>query len=104
SKLTGHDVTDLARKFEDYGVDAVLYTDIGRDGMLTGVNLEATVELARAVKIPVLASGGIRDLTDIDKLCAVQDEGVQGAVLGRSLYEGTLDFKAALARADELSG
>jgi phosphoribosylformimino-5-aminoimidazole carboxamide ribotide isomerase len=104
SKLTGHDVVDLARKFEDYGVDAVLYTDIGRDGMLTGVNIEATVELARAVQIPVLASGGIRDLTDIDKLCAVQDEGVQGAVLGRSLYEGTLDFKAALARADELSG
>jgi phosphoribosylformimino-5-aminoimidazole carboxamide ribotide isomerase len=102
SKLTGHDVVDLARKFEDYGVDAVLYTDIGRDGMLTGVNLEATVELARAVKIPVLASGGIRDLTDIDKLCAVQAEGIQGAVLGRSLYEGTLDFKAALARADSL--
>jgi phosphoribosylformimino-5-aminoimidazole carboxamide ribotide isomerase len=104
SKLTGHDVVDLARKFEDYGVDAVLYTDIGRDGMLTGVNIEATVELARAVQIPVLASGGIRDLTDIDKLCAVQAEGIQGAVLGRSLYEGTLDFKAALARADELSG
>jgi phosphoribosylformimino-5-aminoimidazole carboxamide ribotide isomerase len=102
SKLTGHDVVDLARKFEDYGVDAVLYTDIGRDGMLTGVNIEATVELARAVQIPVLASGGIRDLTDIDKLCAVQAEGIQGAVLGRSLYEGTLDFKAALARADSL--
>jgi phosphoribosylformimino-5-aminoimidazole carboxamide ribotide isomerase len=101
SKLTGHDVVDLARKFEDYGVDAVLYTDIGRDGMLTGVNIEATVELARAVKIPVLASGGIRDLTDIDKLCAVRDEGVEGAVLGRSLYEGTLDFKAAQARADQ---
>ena len=102
SKLTAHDVVDLARKFEDYGVDAVLYTDIGRDGMLTGVNIEATVELARAVQIPVLASGGIRDLTDIDKLCAVQAEGIQGAVLGRSLYEGTLDFKAALARADSL--
>jgi phosphoribosylformimino-5-aminoimidazole carboxamide ribotide isomerase len=100
SKLTGHDVVDLAKKFEDYGVDAVLYTDIGRDGMLTGVNIEATVELARAVKIPVLASGGIRDLTDIEKLCAVEDEGVEGAVLGRSLYEGTLDFKAAQARAD----
>ena len=104
SKLTGHEVVDLAKKFEDWGVESIIYTDIGRDGMLTGVNLEATVELARAVKIPVLASGGIRDLTDIDKLCAVQDEGVQGAVLGRSLYEGTLDFKAALARADELSG
>ncbi|MCU0951555.1 MAG: 1-(5-phosphoribosyl)-5-[(5-phosphoribosylamino)methylideneamino]imidazole-4-carboxamide isomerase [Burkholderiaceae bacterium] len=102
SKLTGHDVVDLAKKFEDYGVDAILYTDIGRDGMLTGVNIEATVELARAVKIPVLASGGIRDLTDIDKLCAVEDDGVEGAILGRSLYEGTLDFQAAQARADEL--
>jgi phosphoribosylformimino-5-aminoimidazole carboxamide ribotide isomerase len=103
SKLTGHDVVDLAKKFEDYGVDAVLYTDIGRDGMLTGVNIEATVELARAVRIPVLASGGIRDLTDIEKLCAVEEEGIEGAVLGRSLYEGTLDFKAAQAKADELA-
>jgi phosphoribosylformimino-5-aminoimidazole carboxamide ribotide isomerase len=103
SKLTGHDVVDLAKKFEDYGVDAVLYTDIGRDGMLTGVNIEATVELARAVKIPVLASGGIRDLSDIEKLCAVEAEGIEGAVLGRSLYEGTLDFTAAQAKADELA-
>ncbi|MCA3218570.1 MAG: 1-(5-phosphoribosyl)-5-[(5-phosphoribosylamino)methylideneamino]imidazole-4-carboxamide isomerase [Burkholderiales bacterium] len=100
SKLTGHDVVDLAKKFEDYGVDALLYTDIGRDGMLTGVNIEATVELARAVKIPVLASGGIRDITDIEKLCAVEEDGIEGAVLGRSLYEGTLDFKAAQALAD----
>jgi phosphoribosylformimino-5-aminoimidazole carboxamide ribotide isomerase len=104
SKLTGHDVVDLAKKFEDYGVDAILYTDIGRDGMLTGVNIEATVELARAVKIPVLASGGIRDITDIDRLCAVEGEGIEGAILGRSLYEGTLDFKTAQARADELNG
>jgi len=101
SKLTGHDVVDLARKFEDYGVDAILYTDIGRDGMLTGVNIEATVELARAVKIPVLASGGVRDLADIDRLCAIEDEGVEGVILGRSLYEGTLDFVAAQARVDE---
>ena len=103
SKLTGHDVVDLARKFEDYGVDAVLYTDIGRDGMLSGVNIEATVELARAVKIPVLASGGIKDLSDIDRLCAVESEGIEGAILGRSLYEGTLDFKAALQRAEQLA-
>jgi phosphoribosylformimino-5-aminoimidazole carboxamide ribotide isomerase len=104
SKLTGHDVVDLAKKFEDYGVDAILYTDIGRDGMLSGVNIEATVELARAVKIPVLASGGVRDLTDIDKLCAIEDDGVEGVILGRSLYEGTLDFKAAQARVDALKG
>jgi phosphoribosylformimino-5-aminoimidazole carboxamide ribotide isomerase len=104
SKLTGHDVVDLAKKFEDYGVDAILYTDIGRDGMLSGVNIEATVELARAVKIPVLASGGVRDLTDIDKLCAIEEDGVEGVILGRSLYEGTLDFKAAQARVDALKG
>jgi phosphoribosylformimino-5-aminoimidazole carboxamide ribotide isomerase len=104
SKLTGHDVVDLAKKFEDYGVDAILYTDIGRDGMLSGVNIEATVELARAVRIPVLASGGVRDLTDIDKLCAIEEDGVEGVILGRSLYEGTLDFKTAQARVDALKG
>jgi phosphoribosylformimino-5-aminoimidazole carboxamide ribotide isomerase len=103
SKLTGHDVVDLALKFEDYGVDALLYTDIGRDGMLTGVNVEATVELARKIKIPVIASGGVADITDIDKLCAVEDEGIEAVVLGRALYEGKLDFLAAQARADELS-
>jgi phosphoribosylformimino-5-aminoimidazole carboxamide ribotide isomerase len=102
SKLTGHDVVDLAKKFEDYGVDAILYTDIGRDGMLSGVNIEATVELARAVKIPVIASGGIAGIADIEKLCAVEEEGVEAAILGRSLYEGTLDFKVAQARADQL--
>jgi len=103
SKLTGHDVIDLATKFEDYGVDAILYTDIGRDGMLSGVNIDATVALARAVRIPVLASGGIADISDVDRLCAVESDGVQGAILGRSLYEGTLDFKAAIARAAALA-
>jgi phosphoribosylformimino-5-aminoimidazole carboxamide ribotide isomerase len=103
SKLTGHDVVDLAQKFEDYGVDSILYTDIGRDGMMTGVNIEATVELARAVKIPVIASGGVSSMTDIERLCAIEIEGVEAAILGRSLYEGAIDFKAAQARADELS-
>jgi phosphoribosylformimino-5-aminoimidazole carboxamide ribotide isomerase len=103
SKLTGHDVVDLARKFEDYGVDAILYTDIGRDGMLSGVNVAATVELARAVKIPVIASGGVNNVADIEQLCAVAEDGIEAVVLGRSLYEGTLDFKTAQARADELS-
>ena len=103
SKLTGHDVIDLARKFEDYGVEAILYTDIGRDGMMSGVNIEATVELARAVKIPVIASGGICGMTDIERLCAVQADGVEAAILGRSLYEGAIDFKAAQSRADGLS-
>ena len=100
SKLTGHDVVDLAVKFEDYGVEAILYTDIGRDGMLTGVNLDATVALARAVNIPVIASGGVATMEDIERLCSVQAEGIEAAVLGRSLYEGTLDFRVALERAD----
>ena len=97
-KLTRHDVVDLAKKFEDYGVDAILYTDIGRDGMMNGVNIEATVELARAVSIPVIASGGVADLSDIDKLMAVENEGIEAVVLGRALYEGTLDFKTAMKK------
>lgn len=102
SKLTGHDVVDLAKKFEDYGVESVIYTDIGRDGMLNGVNIDATVRLAQALRIPVIASGGITDLSDIDALCAVEGEGIIGAITGRAIYEGTLDFKAAQARADAL--
>ncbi|MBX3678818.1 1-(5-phosphoribosyl)-5-[(5-phosphoribosylamino)methylideneamino]imidazole-4-carboxamide isomerase [Cognatazoarcus halotolerans] len=103
SKMTGHDVVDLARKYEDYGVEGVIYTDIGRDGMLSGVNIEATVRLAQALRIPVIASGGIANLADIDALCAVEDEGIMGAITGRAIYEGTLDFAAAQARADALS-
>ncbi|NYT83351.1 1-(5-phosphoribosyl)-5-[(5-phosphoribosylamino)methylideneamino]imidazole-4-carboxamide isomerase [Alcaligenaceae bacterium] len=102
SKLTRHDVFDLARKFEDYGCEAIVYTDIGRDGMLSGVNIEATVKLAQHVNIPIIASGGVTDLKDIEALCAVESEGVEGAILGRSLYEGTLDFAAAQDMADEL--
>ena len=104
SKLTGHEVVDLARKFQDWGVESIIYTDIGRDGMLSGVNVEATVRLARALRIPVIASGGITDMRDIDALCAVEDEGILGAITGRAIYEGTLDFSAAQARADELNG
>jgi phosphoribosylformimino-5-aminoimidazole carboxamide ribotide isomerase len=103
SKLTGHDVTDLAKKFEDYGVEAILYTDIGRDGMMSGVNLDATVELARHVKIPVIASGGVASMKDIEALCSVEGEGITGAILGRSLYEGAIDFKQAQERADTLA-
>lgn len=104
SKMTRHDVIDLAKKFEDYGVESVIYTDIGRDGMLNGVNIEATVNLARALSIPVIASGGITSLADIDALCAVEHEGIMGAITGRAIYEGTLDFEEAQARADELNG
>ncbi len=103
SKLTHHDVIDLARKFETYGVEAVIYTDIGRDGMLTGVNIEATVNLARSISIPVIASGGVSSLDDVRRLCEVQHEGIAGVITGRAIYEGTLDFVAAQALADELS-
>ena len=103
SKMTGHDVVDLAKKFEDYGVEAVIYTDIGRDGMLSGVNIEATVRLAQALRIPVIASGGIASLKDIKALCKVEHEGIMGAITGRAIYEGTLDFKKAQAEADKLS-
>ncbi len=103
SKLTGHDVSDLAKRFEDYGVEAVIYTDIGRDGMLSGVNIEATVELARPLHVPVIASGGITNLDDVRNLCEVETEGITGAITGRAIYEGTLDFAAAQALADELS-
>ncbi len=104
SKLTGHDVLDLAKKFEGYGVEAVVYTDIGRDGMLSGVNIEATVALAQGLTIPVIASGGITNLEDVKRLCAVEDEGIMGAITGRAIYEGTLDFAAAQSLADELNG
>lgn len=104
SKLTGHDVADLAYRFEGYGVEAVIYTDIGRDGMLSGVNIPATVELARPLHVPVIASGGITNLDDVRALCAVQAEGITGAITGRAIYEGSLDFKTAQKLADDLTG
>lgn len=104
SKLTGHDVLDLARKFEDYGIEGVIYTDIGRDGMLSGINIEATVKLAQALTIPVIASGGLSNMADIEALCDVESEGVEGVICGRAIYSGDLDFAAAQARADELNG
>ena len=103
SKLTGHEVVDLAKKFEDYGVEGVIYTDIGRDGMLTGINIGATVKLAQALTIPVFASGGLSDIADIERLCAVEADGVEGVICGRSIYTGALDFAAAQRRADELA-
>ena len=103
SKMTGHDVIDLAKKFEDYGSEAIIYTDIGRDGMLSGVNIEATVGLARQLTVPVIASGGIADLDDVKALCKVEAEGIIGAITGRAVYQGTLDFAAAQKLADKLS-
>jgi phosphoribosylformimino-5-aminoimidazole carboxamide ribotide isomerase len=95
-KLTGHDVVDLAKRFQDYGVEAVIYTDIGRDGMMTGVNIEATVRLAQALSVPVIASGGLNSLDDVRRLCAVEAEGITGCITGRAIYEGKLDFAEAL--------
>ncbi|MEN9844208.1 MAG: 1-(5-phosphoribosyl)-5-[(5-phosphoribosylamino)methylideneamino]imidazole-4-carboxamide isomerase, partial [Pseudomonadota bacterium] len=80
-----------------------IYTDIGRDGMLSGINVEATVKLAQALSIPVIASGGLSNLDDIRALCAVESEGVSGVICGRSIYSGDLDFQAAQNLADELT-
>jgi phosphoribosylformimino-5-aminoimidazole carboxamide ribotide isomerase len=101
SKMTGHAVVDLAKKFEDYGIEAIIYTDIGRDGMLTGVNIDATLKLAHELRVPVIASGGVTGLEDIKALCKAESEGVTGVVTGRAIYQGTLDFKKAQAEADK---
>ena len=103
SKLSHHDVIDLAQQFEADGIEAIVHTDIGRDGMLTGVNLESTVALAQAIHIPVIASGGITSLDDVRAICEVEDEGVMGAVTGRAIYEGTLDFAEGQKLADSLA-
>jgi phosphoribosylformimino-5-aminoimidazole carboxamide ribotide isomerase len=100
SKLSNHDVIDLAQKFESDGVAAIVYTDIGRDGMMQGVNVEATKALAEAIRIPVIASGGITTIEDVRALCEVADSGIMGAITGRAIYEGTLDLKEAQALAD----
>jgi len=92
SKLSRHDVIDIAQKFEANGVAAIIYTDISRDGMMQGLNVEATAKLARSVQIPIIASGGITNLDDIRALGAVAHEGIIGAITGRAIYEGTLDF------------
>lgn len=103
SKLSRYNVIELAQKYEGYGIKSIIYTDIGRDGMMSGVNIDATVNLARAVHIPIIASGGVHDIRDVEALCEVQHEGIEAVICGRSIYEGTLDLEQAQARADELS-
>lgn len=93
--------TDLARQFESDGVSAIVYTDIARDGMMQGVNVEATLTMARASSIPVIASGGITNLDDIRALKAVASQGICGAITGRAIYEGTLDVAEAQRLCDE---
>ena len=101
--VTEHHVADLGKQFADDGVNSIIYTDIGRDGMMSGVNIEATVKLAEAVGIPVIASGGLTNLDDIRALCAVEPQGVAGAITGRAIYEGSIDFAQAQKLADELA-
>ncbi|MDH5710521.1 MAG: 1-(5-phosphoribosyl)-5-[(5-phosphoribosylamino)methylideneamino]imidazole-4-carboxamide isomerase [Gammaproteobacteria bacterium] len=100
SKLSKHDVIDMAKRFEEDGVSAIVYTDISRDGMMQGVNIEATVRLAQAVNIPIIASGGITSMDDIKALKAVEDEGIMGAITGRAIYEGTIDLAECQAWLD----
>jgi phosphoribosylformimino-5-aminoimidazole carboxamide ribotide isomerase len=101
--VTEHHVLDLARRFEQDGVSAIVYTDIGRDGMMSGVNVEATASLAEAIDIPVIASGGITNIDDIRALCGAEASGITGAITGRAIYEGTLDFAEGQRLADQLS-
>lgn len=103
SKISRHDVLDMAKRFEDEGCEAIIYTDIARDGMMGGVNIESTRRLAEHVSIPVIASGGVHNLDDIRALCEAADSGIEGAIIGRSLYEGTLDLAQAQALADQLT-
>jgi phosphoribosylformimino-5-aminoimidazole carboxamide ribotide isomerase len=103
SKLTGHEVIDLAKKYEDYGVEAIIYTDIGRDGMLQGINIEATLRLAQAVSIPIIASGGLTNLKDIEDLCEIEDEGVVGVIAGRAIYNGNINLTEAQKLADQIN-
>ncbi|MBN3860429.1 1-(5-phosphoribosyl)-5-[(5-phosphoribosylamino)methylideneamino]imidazole-4-carboxamide isomerase [Neisseriaceae bacterium PsAf] len=100
AKTSNKKAIDLALEFEDYGVSSIIYTDIGCDGMLSGVNVDATLDLARNIEIPVIASGGLKDMQDVETLCQVAKEGILGVITGRAIYEGTLDFKKAQELAD----
>ncbi len=99
--VTEHKVVDLATRFEQDGVEAIVYTDIGRDGMLTGPNVEATAALAASIGIPVVASGGITNIEDVLALCEAASAGITAAITGRAIYEGTLDFAEGQRLADE---
>jgi phosphoribosylformimino-5-aminoimidazole carboxamide ribotide isomerase len=104
SKLSHHDAIDMAQRFEEEGVACIIFTDIGRDGMMTSVNIEATMELCRSVAIPVVASGGIGKMEDIEALCEIAGEGLEGIITGKAIYEGSIDFAAAQKLIDERCG
>jgi phosphoribosylformimino-5-aminoimidazole carboxamide ribotide isomerase len=101
AEVSNQNATDVAKSFEADGVSAIVYTDISRDGMMQGVNVEATKNLADAVNIPIVASGGITNMQDIEGLCAVAEHGIMGAITGRAIYEGTLDFAEAQSYSDQ---
>ncbi len=103
AEVTDHHVIELGKRFENDGVEAIIYTDIGRDGMMQGVNIEATQELAQALSIPIIASGGITNLDDIRNLATVEKDGITGAITGRAIYEGSLDFKEGQTLSDKLA-
>lgn len=100
SKLSRHDPVDLAQHFAADGIEAIIYTDISRDGMLSGPNIPATVALAQAVPVPVIASGGIADLQQVLELKTHEEDGITGAITGRAIYEGSLDFASARAQVE----
>lgn len=102
AKMTDHHVIDLAQRFEDDGVQAIIYTDIARDGMMQGVNLEATQALAEAVDIPIIASGGVTNMDDLIDLQKIEQSGISGVITGRAIYEGTLDFAQGQKYLDEV--
>jgi len=100
SKLSKHDVVDMAEHFEHDGVAAIIFTDISKDGMMAGVNLDSTIEVANAVRVPVIASGGISSLDDIKAIKAAEEHGISGAIIGRALYEGSVELEQAQAWVD----
>jgi phosphoribosylformimino-5-aminoimidazole carboxamide ribotide isomerase len=102
AEVTDQEAIELARRFQDDGVCAIVYTDIGRDGMLSGPNIEETAALANAISIPVIASGGITHIGDIEALCKADTGNIMGAITGRAIYEGTLDLAAGQKLADEM--
>ncbi|MEQ9661636.1 MAG: 1-(5-phosphoribosyl)-5-[(5-phosphoribosylamino)methylideneamino]imidazole-4-carboxamide isomerase [Parasphingopyxis sp.] len=101
AETTEVSVADMAKRFEDAGVAALLFTDVGRDGMMKGCNIDATVDLARATDIPVIASGGVRGIADIHALNVHARDGIEGVICGRAIYDGSLDLGAALAVAEK---
>ncbi len=100
AKQTDIDVVELSKKYEQYGVSSIIYTDIARDGMMQGVNVEATANLAKKTSIPIIASGGITNLDDIAALLKNAHHGIMGAITGRAIYEGQLDFNDAQTMSD----